>query len=115
MMTNTLHCNRQITCRIRLTSPPRDRAIIYLQRTTALEEHLYCTSRLLEPFIHLLFAYFSDYKHKHKHKMNRLFGAKNTAPKPTLDGAISNVRSPLSYPKFELLEKKAWDKLTGQS
>ena len=47
--------------------------------------------------------------------MNRLFGAKNTAPKPTLDGAISNVRSPLSYPKFELLEKKAWDKLTGQS
>lgn len=27
--------------------------------------------------------------------MNRLFGSKNTAPKPTLEGAISNVRSPL--------------------
>jgi hypothetical protein len=24
--------------------------------------------------------------------MNRLFGTKNAAPKPTLDGAISNVR-----------------------
>lgn len=29
--------------------------------------------------------------------MNRLFGSKNTAPKPTLDGAISNVLSPMVF------------------
>lgn len=29
--------------------------------------------------------------------MNRLFGAKNTAPKPTLQGAIGNVSPPTRF------------------
>jgi hypothetical protein len=51
-----------------------------------------CSSPALQPPTHQTLTL--DKLTRHPPTMNRLFGAKNNAPKPTLTSAISNVRPP---------------------